>query len=410
MTARSLVRSLNAFFFEPQPATPVALYRILYGLLVIANLILLRPEWLTWYGPHAFLSMETVRTLSTGPRINFFFLLPQTEFAINAFFWIFLLCAICLTVGFMTRFSSMAVYGCLMSIHMRNLYILNSGDLLMRVTGFFLIFAPAGAALSVDRLLRIRGGKEGVAAPLCSPWAQRMIQIQTSITYFSAFCLKTQGKAWVDGTAVYYALRLDEFHRFWVPRGGNLFLMKLSAWLTMLIEFSAGVLVWFRDLRYPVLLAAACMHMFIEYSMNIPLFEWITVSTFVTFIYPEDLSRAWAWIRHRIGPRLGAPGNVVYDGGSDPSARAAKVLQAIDVFARLRFIDLHSGEAKAAYPDLKVAAGRNRVFIMTPSGPRAGFAGLRSIAPLVPLLWPLAPFSLLQRHPRHAIRAADAAK
>ena len=127
------------------------------------------------------MTMETMNKLSSGPRINLFVLLPKTDFATNAFFWIFLACAASLTVGFMTRFSSVAVYICLMSIHERNLYILNGVDTVMRVTGFFLMFAAAGVALSVDRLRRIWAGKEGAEVLLYSPWAQRMIQIQVSL-------------------------------------------------------------------------------------------------------------------------------------------------------------------------------------------------------------------------------------
>src|ERR1700693_231187 len=119
VTVRSIVHSWTEFFFQPQRPTPIALFRILFGLLNIANLALLRPDWLTWYGPHAFMSMETMNKLSSGPRLNLFALLPQTDFAVNAFFWIFMACAISLTVGFMTRFSSLAVYLCLTSIHER---------------------------------------------------------------------------------------------------------------------------------------------------------------------------------------------------------------------------------------------------------------------------------------------------
>ncbi len=93
MTVRSLVQGWNEFFFKPQPPTPVALFRILYGLLTIANLLMLRPEWSMWYGPHAFMSMETMHTVDKFIRINFFELLPLTNFWINSFFWFFLLVA-----------------------------------------------------------------------------------------------------------------------------------------------------------------------------------------------------------------------------------------------------------------------------------------------------------------------------
>ena len=65
-----------------------------------------------------------------------------------------------------------------------------------------------------------------------------------------------------------------------------------------MIELGLGTLVWFRELRYPVLLAGLCLHLGIEYAMNIPLFEWISIATYAVFIYPEDLSRAGEWIRH----------------------------------------------------------------------------------------------------------------
>ncbi len=305
MTLRSHVRGWNEFFFKPQSPTPIALFRIFYGLLTIANLLMLRPEWLMWYGPRGFMTLETMHQMTTGRRVNFFDLLPQTDLAINVFFWGFLLVAICLTAGYMTRFSSVAVYMCLLSIHARNPFILNSGDTLMRVTGFFLMFAPAGAALSVDRLLRVRKGRETAAVPLYSPWAQRMIQIQTAVIYFATFYWKTLGTMWINGTAVYYAFHSIEFHRFPMPAIHNLPLLALLTWGTLAIEFSLGVLVWFRELRYPVLLAGLCLHLGIEYSMNIPLFEWISVAAYVTFIYPEDLSRAWVWIRNRMGHRLG---------------------------------------------------------------------------------------------------------
>src|SRR4029077_10946277 len=57
---RSLVEAWNQFFFAPQSPLPIALFRIAYGLLVIATLTLLRPDWLAWYGPHPWVSLSTM--------------------------------------------------------------------------------------------------------------------------------------------------------------------------------------------------------------------------------------------------------------------------------------------------------------------------------------------------------------
>jgi hypothetical protein len=305
MTLRRLFQAWNEFFFTPQSPIPVCLFRIFYGIIAMANLIMLWPEWLMWYGPHAFMSLATMHGADHGVHMSLFELLPQTDLATKIFFWAFLVCTIFLTIGFMTRFSAVAVYLCLGSIQIRNGYILNSGDTLMLVTGFFLMFAPSGDALSVDHWLRVRRGREDGKVRLSSPWAQRMLQIQTAIVYFATFYWKSQGLLWVNGTAVYYALRLDDFHRFPIPQLHSLLIIKTLTWTTLLIEFALGVLIWFKELRYPVLLAGLCLHLGIEYAMNIPLFEWMIVATYVNFIDPEDLSRWWNWGRGRFAIGLG---------------------------------------------------------------------------------------------------------
>ena len=304
MSIRSLARAWNEFFFQPQPPTPVALFRIAYGLLVIAALALLRADWFTWYGTRGMTTLETMQKMEPGTRINLFALMPPGDAWVEALFWVFLGFAVMLTAGFLTRLSSIAVFLCLCSVHERSLYILNAGDTLLRVTGFFLMFAPAGAAFSVDRWLRIRRGKEGPEIAPKPPWAQRMIQIQLSLAYFVTFYFKTLGPGWLDGTALYYVYRLDEFRRFPAPAFlQDPLMVRLATWGTLGLEFALGVLIWFRELRYPILLAGAALHLSLEYMLNIPLFQWIILSTYVTFECPEDLTRAWKWVRERAGGR-----------------------------------------------------------------------------------------------------------
>lgn len=410
MSWRSLAGAWNCFFFQPIAPTPIALYRILYGLLVTANLILLCPDWLTWYGTRSFLSMETIRRVAVGTRLNLFTFLPQNDWWIWAFFGVFLLFAVFLTIGFETRISSVVVYLCLTSLHQRNFFILHSGDGLMRVTGFFLMFAPAGAALSVDRLLRIWRGEEGTALTPHPPWAQRMIQFETAVAYFATFYWKTLGRTWLDGTALYYALRLEEFRRFPMPEIEHPFLLKLGSWMTLFIEFCCGVLIWFRETRYAVLLLGVCLQLGIEYTMNVPLFEWMILSTYVTFIPPEDLTRFWAWIRRAAVFRWPGSAAVVYDGSSLLCARTADVLRAVDIFGRLQVVDMSVPEAAELRHVANWEQARKQVLAVTNSGVHQGLRGLMALAPFVPLLWPLAPLTPLIRHSKHSFKAAEAAK
>jgi len=308
LSLRSLVRAWNEFFFAPQPPLPVVLFRIFYGLLVLTDLVLLRPDWQTWFVPRGLITPETMRSIETGARIDVFAIVGQSAFWRDAVFWILLASAFMLTVGFRTRANSIVVWVLLASVHQRNLMITNSGDTILRATGFFLMFAPAGAAYSVDRWLRRRRGREGAEIPLHSPWAQRMIQIELSLVYLMTFWTKSQGQSWIDGTALHYVYHLDQFRRFPVPAFFlDPFVVSIETWLTLAIEFSLGALIWFKELRYPVLLAGLILHLSLEYAMNVPLFQWIMMATLITFVEPADLARAQAWLLQRIPLRLSAP-------------------------------------------------------------------------------------------------------
>jgi hypothetical protein len=392
---RSLVDAWNSFFFAPQSPLPIALFRILYGLLVIATLLLLRPDWLTWYGPHAWVSVSTMHTLEPGMRLNVFTIIPQEDTWVEALFWVFLASASLLTVGLLTRFNSLIVFLCLTSIQQRNLYITSGGDTFLRLAGFFLIFAPAGAALSVDRLLRIWRGKEGASVPPRRPWAQRMIQFELALLYFSSFCWKVQGAPWVQGTALYYVYHLDEFHRFPLP---SWFLrptmLKLGSWTALALEFSLGVLIWIRELRYFILALGVLFHLWLEYSINVPLFEWDVLAAYVLFVEPDDMARVWNWIRSRIASHLGGPVTVIYDSASEYLRRLANLLRALDVFHRLSLIDLRASQTQYNLPP---DDDRKQLLVETPSGFRQGPDGLKTLAAVLPLLWPLSFPAALQR-------------
>jgi hypothetical protein len=298
VTVRALADAWNKFFFAPQSPIPISLFRILYGSLIVATLILLSPDWLTWYGVHAWVSLPTMLKLAQGARINLFTVMPQSDAWAEGLFWVFLASAVSLTIGFVSRISSVVVFVCLTSIHQRNLYIIHSGDTFMRAAGFFLMFAPAGAALSVDRLIRVRTGKEEPEIRPRAPWAQRMIQFEMALVYFITFCWKSTGGGWIKGDALYYITKLEEFRRFPVPSWmQHPLLLKLGTWLTLAVEFSLGVLVWFKDLRYIVLAFGVVFHLTIEYSLNVPLFEWEIMSAYVLFVDADDLMRAGRWIR-----------------------------------------------------------------------------------------------------------------
>ena len=294
MTLQGLRQRVEQFFFTPQSPIPIALFRILYGVCVLATVILLHSSWLDWFGVHGWVSQSTMSTIEPGARLNLFALMPLDDHWVAALFWMFLGFAALLTLGLWTRFSSVAVFLCLTSIHQRNLFITHGGDTFLRVTGFFLIFAPAGAAFSVDRLICVRRGLESSEIPMRSPWAQRMIQFELALLYFVSFWWKMKGEAWRDGTALYYVIHLHSLARFSLPGWvQDPAILKVGCWFTLGLEFCLGTLIWFRKIRYPLLLLGFLFHLCLEYALNIPMFQWDVLTAYVLFVDQDDINRVW---------------------------------------------------------------------------------------------------------------------
>ena len=303
MILQRFYNAWHSFFFRPQSPLPIALFRILYGICVSVTLILLYPDWLEWFGPHAWFSLQTMQSIEPGVRLNLFTLLPASDHWITGFFWFSLAFAVLLTVGLWTRISSIVVFLCVVSIQQRALFITHGGDKFLRAAGFFLIFAPAGAALSLDRLIRVRRKREGPEIEARAPWAQRMIQFELAFLYFTSFLWKLRGHTWLDGTALFYVLHLHEIRRFPLPSWlQNAVVSKLVCWFTLALEFSLGTLIWFRRYRYYLLLSGLLFHLCLEYSLNTPMFQWDILTAYVLFIDPEDLRRAGGSVLRRVAP------------------------------------------------------------------------------------------------------------
>jgi hypothetical protein len=301
MSLRSFFKLWNEFFFREQSPIPIALFRIIYGALVIAMLALLQPDWLDWYGVHAWVGLPTALKLEPGSRVNLFSMIPQSDAWIEGLFWVTLGSATLLTVGLFTRVNSIIVFVCLTSIQQRNLYITHGGDTFLRLAGFFLIFGPAGAAFSVDRLIRIRRGNEFRTIHARSPWAQRMIQLQLSFLYLVTFLQKIKGAPWLQGTALFYVYHLDEFRRFALPAWFfHPTALKLGSWSALALEFSLGVLIWVKEFRYVLLALGLLFHLWLEYSLNIPLFQWDILSAYILFIDGDDLSDYLSSVRRGV--------------------------------------------------------------------------------------------------------------
>jgi uncharacterized membrane protein YphA (DoxX/SURF4 family) len=395
MTLRKIWHVWRTFWFEPKSPLPIAIFRIFFGILILQSVLIhTLPATSFWYGNHGLMSIDTVKEFFwfNDPCFDLLPLFSYSDQGISLFFTILTAASVCLTLGLFTRLSAVIVCLFLISMHHHQPYNINGGDSYLRLASIFLAFSSCGAMLSLDRLWQ-RLLVYPAPNPLCSPWAQRMVQVQLAIVYWQTFCCKIVGPQWLDGTAVYYATRLDDMMKFGPSMLlNNIWMCKLLSWGTLLIEFGMWSLVWLPELRYFFLVGALFLHLGIDMTINLPVFEWAFICSLVTFVYPEDLSRFGGMIRGYITKVFGQPDSLMYDPTFIPEAHLVSVIEALDVFGRLKMTehikDLANGNATAQkrIPDLT---------IKTKAGTITGYRALIGLSTRLPLLYIFSPLLFL---------------
>jgi predicted DCC family thiol-disulfide oxidoreductase YuxK len=395
MTTQSIRAGWNRFFHEPTPATTLGVYRIFFGLMLLAYAALISSDLLIWYGDKGVLPLAESKFTPGGQGLNLLHFLPNTDNAVKAFFGVLVAAAFCVTIGFQTRIASIVAYLTLVSFHHRNVMLLHSGDFFLRIVSFWMMFADSGRAFSVDRLIRIARGKETQEPRFVRPWPMRMIQLQVCMLYFDAFLWKIRGETWMNGLAIYYSSRLVEFYRFPTPYVfEHLWTIKLMTWGTLVIEFALGFLLWIKDLRYWILLGGVILHLGIDWTMNIPMFAPIMMTAYITWIAPADLERFFAWARALFNrwTHFTAPIPVFYDGKCAFCMRSIEVLKRLDSLRRLRFINMHAPAAKTEFPDLNLDRGTMEMLLRDHEGKWfGGFDAYRVMAKHIPAFWLIVP-------------------
>jgi Vitamin K-dependent gamma-carboxylase len=289
---KAIFQAWDRFFFMPTFGLTLGVFRFLFGIVVFISVLGVFPARATFYGPDAIVSPEMgQKAYSAYWSILGFNFLPLSEPGMTIFFGLLMSAALMLSVGIFTRIANLVVFLGLFSLNNRNPYNVNAGDLLLRIDSLILLFSSSGTVFSLDRWIRRRRGGEGHEG-LISPWPQRLLQLQLTYVYLSTVYLKCSGPTWVDGTALYYALRYQELKRFSFKfLFYSLWQIKLMTWAVMGGEFLMGTFVWVPKFRYPILAVAFLLHLGINLTMQFPVFQYIMLINLVLFVPPSDLER-----------------------------------------------------------------------------------------------------------------------
>ena len=300
-------------------------------------------------------------------------------------FIVMLLVSISLIVGYKTTIATVLAWILTISVQNRNPLIIQGGDVIFRVILFWAMFLPWGKRFSLDTFLDKR--KQTIAKTFVSVASIAYIA-EIFMFYFMSGILKT-GAAWHNGTAIYYALSVDQFA---TPIGHFLLgfpaLISILTFFVIYLEIYGPFLFifpfWNNQMRMIGIILFILMQIGINTSMSIGLFGLICIV--ITFgLLPSTF---WTWlgsIRKRAKTGL----TIYYDGGCGFCERIVFYIK------RALVLSPHTNIVKASTnPDMTALMYKEDSWIVVGEDgkPTTQFDGVITAFSYSPIFFFLAPF------------------
>jgi hypothetical protein len=292
-----LSRALDRFLFESCDVRIVPLLRIGFACLVIINTLVWMLDAELWFTDAGVLSSATAQHLNDRARWSLLFWLPSTLAVVKVCLSLLLLQSILLLVGCWSRFQMTCIFIWLVSFQHRNPLICDAEDTLFRWFAFLMVFLPLDCGWSL--LSRIRANKLHIntkqsATDPSAAWALRLLQLQMTIVYASATWNKLLGSTWRDGTALYYVSHMsDHFGRLpgstWLF--DSLWMVQFQTWAVLVVECLLPIALWIPQTRRLAIALGILLHLGIELTMHLFLFEWIMILGLLSFVKPQSRQR-----------------------------------------------------------------------------------------------------------------------
>lgn len=298
------VDALLAWFTHSQRnLRSFAVLRILYG---IAILILLVPSVkdrsLLWGDASFWVDPEAKRR--GMPGFDLFLPKDSPELFDLAFFGLIAL-AVLFTLGYRTRLVLPPMLVLLISLQANNPYVLNGGDTLMRLTLLFMLFANLGEHFSLDALRRRRGARRRLVPAHVANAAHNVALVlccfQIVVVYVVSGVWKLSGEEWLDGTALFYALRLEAFQVqplvsevLWQ----SALMISVATFVALWVQTLFPLALLWRPTRIFVLVSLVFMHLGIAVLMGLWPFSLAMIALDMLFV--RDSS--WLRLAKRLEP------------------------------------------------------------------------------------------------------------
>ena len=270
---------ISDFWFGQVNSRPLSLFRMGIALVILRDALLHIPIAAAFYSDSGLTSRAAIEALLTDHPLRFSLLTGiGAPWLATLFFLGWATAAVCLLVGYKTRFAAAINFICVLSVYWRNPFITSGADDILRIVSFWLLFVPLNHHFSLDIWRKNPPDQTTHAFPV------RLLQVQIALIYLGAGLSKLLGGQWTDGTALFYVLQLESLLRplgHWLSAVAPLWVLQGLTYGVLLLEISFPILI-FAPIKQPTLrilalLAMGLMHLGIALVMTMPLWDFVLV-------------------------------------------------------------------------------------------------------------------------------------
>lgn len=236
-------------------------------------------------------------------------------------FIVTMIASVSLMIGYKTRLSTCIVWGLVVSIHNRNILVLNTGDDLLRLLMFWSMFLPLGARYSVDNAINPSPSSTN---KYLNPSSAALV-IQFVCFYWASYILKT-GIEWEEGTALYYALSIDQYTTpfgYFLLRFPNLLAALTQGYLLveLLLPFMLCSPFAHGLVRSAAVALMLVFHLGIGFSLELGMYTWAPVVGALALLPSYFWDRLVGHFAFMVGMRHYSRGLVIYYDADIPVTR-----------------------------------------------------------------------------------------
>ncbi len=267
----------------------LALLRIGIACIVIADLLIRSTDLTAHYTDEGLWPTNLIHNFGWKPGNWSLHELSGSYTWVLSLFILHFIFALFLLFGYKTKISTIMVWLLTISLHNRNLFVQQSGDDLLRLALFWGLFLPWHACYSYDSKKTAIPLKQNITANIG-------YLLLLSSVYFFTVSLKTSPEWRSDGSAVYYALSLEQLR---LPAGDLLYkfpaLMKLITWLVFYTELAIPILILWPSkkstLRWIAFILIVILHTGIGLTLYVGLFFIINMVTGIGLLPKKILDK-----------------------------------------------------------------------------------------------------------------------